>query len=226
MDTFYNIMSSNAGGMQAKRYESDFEELIEQLIFNSNFIRNERHAQNCRQKIAEIYRISFEWSIEKLGVPDIEDICLDVMEHNMEVLSQLAALDMICGKWCSAYSHGEDIPFFLSEAENGESEEDKLYEAYLAAWEEDYSYELYGARSTIMDALNEAGLCYQISERELNGTMSRIESSTPMYIYMNDCQNLLFPDWHIAVIVGAYRENYFTAEEDYQDLLRIRFYGK
>lgn len=201
---------------------SQFEDLINQLI-GTHILPQDVSYPDMEQEVIDTYMNL----LEKDGqVPDFADIIEIIEDQNFETISELAALDMVCGRSCPEYSHEEMVPFYLSPPADGDSEENSLYEAFFQAWYEEYYIEAINNMPLLVeDILSERKLCYAVTNRENQPSDLMVDiPDADFEIHVNDAQTILFVDWHVASIAKDGLVDYFFTEKHIEQLLDIRIY--
>mgnify|MGYP007112379299 FL=1 len=203
----------------------EFESLMRRIITSERDILYEDQREEQKAVILDIYQRQFYISSNRSSIPSIRDILDEVEEYNNELLTELAMLDMTYGKWCPRYSHEEEASYFLSSCGSDEVGEETIFGSFFNAWLEEYWNDFqYSTPYFVADILNENHVCYTIDDNQYKYFLCDLSGESSLCI--NDAQNVLLPNWHLALITGKYHGDFFYTSKDINDLLNVQIVQK
>lgn len=208
--------------------DAEIEDLISQVLCSETISEYDEQSYERQKKILkDLY--DQVWSYTKQSdnlffTITLEEILEMVMEHNMEIISELAAIEMNDEEQLSSYSHADCLDLFIGDYEDYEDPTDARYCACIDAWEEELLlHNGIPLDSIIMKMLNKIGLWYQIGQEDFDSCYGGvINSDIDVSIEVNDCQNVLFGETIFSTVPSNVR-NRFT-EDDFEQFKKVRIY--
>lgn len=197
---------SNPDEMTSEQFDEEAERIQRSLICKSNAI-DEESRQEHRRAILEDY-----WSEFKIcdGPPELNEILIRVIERNWETALELGALD---------FYHGQGQTGYRAYLKYEEDKEDSDYISDLAEWwDKDFmEVETITLGDYIAEILLEFGLSFSYGDADEISLVNR-----KCDVYVGDCQNILFTEWHIVLHAPKDRR---ISENDLKRIARMNIVG-
>lgn len=199
------LMKRSSGAVQSRDYKTEILSFLERMILQENDRSDEKHDEFL-EAVEKIYSECLKRITVKVSrIPTFTEIEDGLMEYNYKILWQLAEYDLKNG--LGEYGLADQIDF-----EIGWTDHDKLREVF-DCYINEYAFDLgFGVDVYFEELLDELDFCYIDDLHFLYHTESTVQKA----LYMNDCQNILFPDWHFASI-------YSRNNDDEDKIMRMRF---
>lgn len=176
-------------------YEQQLDILFEQMFVGIDYENEDDDTYiNKKELMKEIYHEVASTPNKKnhSGVPELNDILNAVYEHNMVLQYEIVELDM-------SYGAGSDRSYYYPESYRNMNKKE-IFDALAEAWEEDISNATEYCRATdelVIKLLTELKYSFRVNKgTELNEYFTE-EWPEGCDVFVNDCQTLLFPEWHI-----------------------------
>jgi hypothetical protein len=183
------LVKQQSGAVTSRNYEQELLSFLCKLVIRKNDISEEMYQYHL-DTTKKIYDDALQYSIKRAGrIPTLEELMNRMLEFNYTILWELAQHDYKKGLGQFGYSSS-------IEGYGYESENELITEVY-ECWDNRLCMELrWQPQEYISELLCELDLCYY---DDVNFEY-KIYSASETNICINDCQNLLLPDWHFKSI--------------------------
>jgi hypothetical protein len=172
-------------------YEGRLDELLDDMFLGESWIETPEDWERKEEKLMEIYQeVWTNELVTKTAVPELSDILDAVYDHNMEIQSEIVALDLEYGQYGERSFYVED---FYDDKEDAQ-------EAVEEAWENDLNIEtnyMYNTDSLVLKILHKLKCSFLANEQTLHEFFCE-DWPEGCDAVVGDCQNLLLPEWHLA----------------------------
>lgn len=202
-----SLESRKGGALSGRNYEKEILSFLERLILETNNFSKENHDYHLKE-VKTIYDETLDLTREKVGrVPTLNELTSSITHFNYSIIWELANHDFKNG--LGPLGIRDQLDFDHRKV----SDEEYINEIYNA-WAEHYSFQIgFGVDRYFSKLLCELKLCYI---DDFNFHYKRTDT-LDMCLYINDCQILLFPEWHYESIA----KHYESESEEYIMSMRL-----
>lgn len=184
------------------RYANEYQKLYSQIISGWNNVLDDEQFDLWTSVILDIYYTIFTSSLaNNCDIPRLDDIIENVRDYNAKIIDEIANYDVIYGQYFLNDS-------LITYADRITATNDELHDRIFDNLFQSYKYDMFFLLPIfIYDVL------YQYLELPFIRDYEFINGNS-VRLYINDSQNILFPEWNKMLLGNLICDYDFESTDD------------